>query len=99
MPSAGAHSSSSSFNKKMYVPSLPFVREFLPGLFYLLIPNPPQTDPQTELPIPAHADTLWEVEVKTAQPIRDTPVHQAIDVLLEFQGLMKGLLDLRRQDM
>lgn len=58
-----------------------------------------KADPKTELPIPAHAETLWEVEVKTAHPIRDTPVSKAIDVLLEFQGLMKGLLDLRRQDM
>jgi mediator of RNA polymerase II transcription subunit 18 len=68
-------------------------------LSHFSIPNPLQTDPQTELPIPAHDDTLWEVEVKTAQPIRDTPVSDAISVLLEFQGLMKGLLDLRRQDM
>ncbi|EAU84523.1 hypothetical protein CC1G_00042 [Coprinopsis cinerea okayama7 len=57
-----------------------------------------QADPKTEKPIPAHADTLWQVEVKTAAPIRDTPVQLAIDQLLEFQTLMKGLLDLRRQD-
>ncbi|TFK27017.1 hypothetical protein FA15DRAFT_679209 [Coprinopsis marcescibilis] len=57
-----------------------------------------QADPKTDRPIPAHEDTLWEVEVKAAAPIRDTPVKQAIEMLLEVQGLMKGLLDLRRQD-
>jgi hypothetical protein len=33
----------------------------------------PQADLKTELPIPAHPDTLWEVEVKTAAPVRNTP--------------------------
>jgi mediator of RNA polymerase II transcription subunit 18 len=58
-------------------------------------------DPKTQLPIPAHTDTLWEVEVKTAQPIRntqETPLSGAIEAVLEIQLLMKGLLDLRRQD-
>lgn len=62
---------------------------------------PFQVDPKTQLPIPAHADTLWEVEVKTADPIRnsqETPLTHAIDAVLEVQILMKGLLDLRRQD-
>lgn len=96
-----------------------------------------QVDPKTSKPIPAHPDTLWEVEVKTAAPIKsgitavgggpaargggpnslshlglhpsgsgsqvmgsqgDTPVRQAIELVLEVQTLMKGLLDLRRQD-
>ncbi|KAK7060130.1 hypothetical protein VNI00_000894 [Paramarasmius palmivorus] len=58
-------------------------------------------DPKTQQPIPAHADTLWEVEVKTATPIRnsqETPLSQAIEDVLQVQMLMKGLLDLRRQD-
>jgi mediator of RNA polymerase II transcription subunit 18 len=60
-----------------------------------------QVDLKTQLPIPAHPDTLWEVEVKTAQPIRntqETPLSHAIDAVLQVQMLMKGLLDLRRQD-
>jgi len=58
-------------------------------------------DPRTQKPIPAHQDTLWEVEVKTANPIRntqETPLSQSVDAVLEVQLLMKGLLDLRRQD-
>ncbi|KAA1466302.1 hypothetical protein DENSPDRAFT_856026 [Dentipellis sp. KUC8613] len=58
-------------------------------------------DPKTQKPIPAHADTLWEVEVRTESPIRntqETPLSQAINAVLEVQLLMKGLLDLRRQD-
>ncbi|TDL29424.1 hypothetical protein BD410DRAFT_811071 [Rickenella mellea] len=60
-----------------------------------------QVDPKTQKPIPAHADTLWEVEVKTANPVRntqETPLSASIDAILEVQLLMKGLLDLRRQD-
>lgn len=60
-----------------------------------------KVDPKTQLPIPAHTDTLWEVEVKTAHPIRntqETPLSGAIEAVLEIQLLMKGLLDLRRQD-
>jgi len=60
-----------------------------------------QVDPRTQKPIPAHADTLWEVEVKTASPVRntqETPLSKSIDAVLEVQLLMKGLLDLRRQD-
>ncbi|PSR74991.1 hypothetical protein PHLCEN_2v9405 [Hermanssonia centrifuga] len=58
-------------------------------------------DLKTQKPIPAHGDTLWEVEVKTASPVRntqDTPLSQSIEAVLEVQLLMKGLLDLRRQD-
>ncbi|OCH92890.1 hypothetical protein OBBRIDRAFT_391735 [Obba rivulosa] len=58
-------------------------------------------DPKTQKPIPAHADTLWEVEVKTAAPVRntqETPLSQSVDAVLDVQLLMKGLLDLRRQD-
>ncbi|KAI0347189.1 hypothetical protein BDW22DRAFT_1321929 [Trametopsis cervina] len=60
-----------------------------------------QMDPKTQKPLPAHADTLWEVEVKTASPVRntpETPLKRSIDSVLEVQLLMKGLLDLRRQD-
>ncbi|KIM67908.1 hypothetical protein SCLCIDRAFT_1210050 [Scleroderma citrinum Foug A] len=67
-----------------------------------------QVDPKTSLPIPAHADTLWEVEVKTATPVNTTApqggqiqvntVRSAIEAVLEVQLVMKGLLDLRRQD-
>ncbi len=60
-----------------------------------------KVDPRTQKPIPAHADTLWEVEVKTATTIRntqETPLSKSIEAVLEVQLLMKGLLDLRRQD-
>jgi mediator of RNA polymerase II transcription subunit 18 len=61
-----------------------------------------QVDPKTQQPIPAHADTLWEVEVKTASPTRntqDTPLRISVNAVVEVQLLMKGLLDLRRQDL
>jgi mediator of RNA polymerase II transcription subunit 18 len=61
----------------------------------------PQADLKTELPIPAHPDTLWEVEVKTAAPVRntpETPLSAAVEAVLEMQRLMKGILDLKRQD-
>ncbi|KAH8118370.1 hypothetical protein DFH11DRAFT_1686550 [Phellopilus nigrolimitatus] len=60
-----------------------------------------QVDSRTQKPIPAHVDTLWEVEVKTANPVRntqETPLSQTIEAVLEVQLLMKGLLDLRRKD-
>lgn len=60
-----------------------------------------QVDPKTQQPIPAHTDTLWEVEVKNALPIRNTqesPLSQVVNAVLEVQLFMKGLLDLRRQD-
>jgi hypothetical protein len=60
-----------------------------------------QVDLRTERPIPAAPETLWEVEVKTASPVRntqETPLSQYIDAVLEVQVLLKGLLDLRRQD-
>ncbi|KAI0796768.1 hypothetical protein C8Q75DRAFT_729627 [Abortiporus biennis] len=58
-------------------------------------------DLKTGKPIPAHADTLWEVEVKTATPVRntqETPLSKYVEAVLDVQLLMKGLLDLRRQD-
>ncbi|KAI0774172.1 hypothetical protein C8Q74DRAFT_814937 [Fomes fomentarius] len=58
-------------------------------------------DPKTGNPIPAKVDTLWQVEVKTAAPVRntqETPLSQSLDAVLEVQLRMKGLLDLRRQD-
>jgi mediator of RNA polymerase II transcription subunit 18 len=64
--------------------------------------DPIQVDSKTQEPIPVHADTLWEVEVKTASPVRNTqekPLSQYIDAIVEVQVLMKGLLDLRRQDL
>jgi mediator of RNA polymerase II transcription subunit 18 len=60
----------------------------------------PQADFRTELPIPAHPDTLWEVEVKTASPVRnspETPLSAAVEAVLEVQRFMRGLLDLQRQ--
>ena len=60
-----------------------------------------QVDPKTSKPIPAHSDTLWEVEVKTASPVRNTPempLSVSVEAVMEVQILMKGLLDLRRQD-
>lgn len=60
-----------------------------------------QVDPKTQKPIPASQQTLWEVEVKTATPVtssKDNPLSQYVDNVLEVQLLMKGLLDLRRQD-
>ena len=59
-----------------------------------------QADPKTGKPMPAHPDTLWEVEVKTAAPVRtqEAPLSQSIEAVLDVQLLMKGLLDLRRQD-
>ncbi|KAH9938251.1 uncharacterized protein B0H18DRAFT_1112428 [Fomitopsis serialis] len=58
-------------------------------------------DQKTQKPIPAHPDTLWEVEVRTAAPVRnsqETPLSRYIEAVLETQLLMKGLLDLRRKD-
>lgn len=60
-----------------------------------------QIDPKTQKPAPAHVDTLWEVEVKTAMPVRGTqefPLKAHIESVIEVQRFMKGLLDLRRQD-
>jgi mediator of RNA polymerase II transcription subunit 18 len=60
-----------------------------------------QVDPRTEAPVPASASAPWEVEVKTAQPVRntqETPLPVAIAAVLEVQRLLRGLLDLRRLD-
>lgn len=60
-----------------------------------------QADPVSGRPIPARPDTLWEVEVRNATPARNTPeapLSRTVDAVLEVQLLMKGLLDLRRQD-
>ncbi len=60
-----------------------------------------KVDPKTQEPVAAHADTLWQVIVKTANPVRGTqevPLGRHIEAVLEVQVLMKGLLDLRRQD-
>ena len=64
-------------------------------------PNIIKTDLTTQDPIPAHEDTPWQVIVKTANPVRGTqevPLGRHIEAVLEVQALMKGLLDLRRQD-
>ena len=77
-------------------------RHSLPGAVLIDLSDiSTQSDPKTGKPIPAHVDTLWEVEVKTAAPVRntqETPLSQSLDAVLEVQLLMKGLLDLRRQD-
>lgn len=75
---------------------------FRRGALVILMFQQEQVDPKTQQPIPAHTDTLWEMEVKTASPIRntqETPLSHAVDAVLEVQLLMKGLLDLRRQDL
>ncbi|KAK0230504.1 uncharacterized protein ARMOST_05593 [Armillaria ostoyae] len=74
---------------------------FRRGMLVIQMFQQEKIDPKTQEPIPASADTLWEVEVKTAFPVRntqDTPLSRAIDAVLDVQLLMKGLLDLRRQD-
>ncbi|KAG7097253.1 hypothetical protein E1B28_004619 [Marasmius oreades] len=74
---------------------------FRRGLLLIQMFQQEQVDPKTQKPIPAHSDTLWEVEVKTAAPIRnsqETPLSSAIEQVLQVQTFMKGLLDLRRQD-
>lgn len=75
---------------------------FRRGPLVILMFQQEQVDPKTQLSNPAHADTLWEVEVKTASPIQNTqenPLSHSIEAVLEVQLLMKGLLDLRRQDL
>jgi len=60
-----------------------------------------QVDSNTQDPIPTPEDTPWQVMVKTANPVRGTqevPLGRHIEAVLEVQALMKGLLDLRRQD-
>ena len=74
-----------------------FATDDLPLLSLTIV----QVDQKTQKPIPAHPDTLWEVEVKTANPVRntqETPLKDVIASVLEVQLLMKGLLALRRQD-
>lgn len=48
--------------------------------------------------MPAHADAPWQVEVKTApmHNTQETPISHMVDVVLEVQRLMKGILDLQR---
>ncbi|RDB23265.1 hypothetical protein Hypma_009640 [Hypsizygus marmoreus] len=75
---------------------------FRRGTLVILMFQQEQVDPKTQQPIPAHTDTLWEVEVKTASPIRntqETPLSHSVNAVLEVQLFMKGLLDLRRQDL
>ncbi|KAI0251310.1 hypothetical protein BJV78DRAFT_1275407 [Lactifluus subvellereus] len=74
---------------------------FRRGRLVIQIFQEEQIDPKTQEPIPAHADTLWQVIVKTANPVRGTqesPLSRHIEAVLEVQALMKGLLDLCRQD-
>jgi mediator of RNA polymerase II transcription subunit 18 len=74
---------------------------FRRGRLVIQIFQEEQVDPNTQQPIPAHEDTPWHVVVKTANPVRgtqDVPLSQHIEAVLEVQALMKGLLDLRRQD-
>nr|GAT53890.1 predicted protein [Mycena chlorophos] len=74
---------------------------FRRGMLVIQMFQQEQVDPKTQQPIPAHADTLWEVEVKTASPTRNTqdnPLSISVNAVVEVQQLMKGLLDLRRQD-
>ena len=64
-------------------------------------PNVVKADPNTQDPVLPHEDAPWQVIVKTANPVRGTqeiPLGRHIEAVLEVQALMKGLLDLRRQD-
>ncbi|KAH8830661.1 hypothetical protein DL96DRAFT_961311 [Flagelloscypha sp. PMI_526] len=74
---------------------------FKRGLLVIQLSQQEQFDPNTQQPITAQQSTLWEVEVRTAEPVQNTPekpLKQYIDAVLEIQTLMKGLLDLQRQD-
>ena len=102
MFSGGATSSSRCSSKSTYVYLLlcsACGKLTIVGLTVVLLCD--QADPKTGKPMPAHPDTLWEVEVKTANPVRntqETPISRAVDAVLEVQLLMRGLLDLRRKD-
>ena len=92
----GAWSSRCSNKSRLVAPSEPKTQTYHIDRF-----SYPQVDPKTSKPIPAHSDTLWEVEVKTASPVRNTPempLSVSVEAVMEVQILMKGLLDLRRQD-
>ncbi|KAH9951678.1 hypothetical protein B0H21DRAFT_186282 [Amylocystis lapponica] len=74
---------------------------FRRGILVIQMFQQEHVDPKTQKPIPSKPDALWEVEVKTAAPVRnsqETPLSQYVQAVLEVQLLMKGLLDLRRQD-
>ncbi|KAI0939250.1 hypothetical protein AcV5_000720 [Taiwanofungus camphoratus] len=74
---------------------------FRRGILVIQMFQQEQIDSKTQKPIPAHTDALWEVEVRTAAPVRnsqETPLSRYVEAVLEVQLLMKGLLDLRRQD-
>ncbi|KAI9512262.1 hypothetical protein F5148DRAFT_1279984 [Russula earlei] len=74
---------------------------FRRGRLVIQIFQEEQVDSKTQEPIPAHADAPWQVIVKTANPVRGTqevPLGRHIEAVLEVQALMKGLLDLHRQD-
>lgn len=87
-----------------YIKRSPIYRRgylFRRGRLIIQIFQEEQVDAITQEPIPAHADTLWQVIVKTANPVRGTqevPLGRHIEAVLEVQALMKGLIDLRRQD-
>ena len=93
IPSVAGQSSFKCSNKNRSVPYW--------KLSTTLLIDVSKVHPQTKKPIPAAADTLWEVEVKTANPVhntQETPLSKSIEAVLEVQMLMKGLLDLRRKD-
>ncbi|KAI9466922.1 hypothetical protein BJY52DRAFT_1111099 [Lactarius psammicola] len=87
-----------------YIKRSPIYRRgyvFRRGKLIIQIFQDEQVDANTQEPIPAHADSLWQVIVKTANPVRGTqevPLSRHIEAVLEVQALMKGLIDLRRQD-
>lgn len=87
-----------------YIKRSPIFRRgyvFRRGRLIIQIFQEEQVDVKTQESIPAHADTLWQVIVKTANPVRGTqevPLSRHIEAVLEVQVLMKGLIDLRRQD-
>jgi mediator of RNA polymerase II transcription subunit 18 len=51
-----------------------------------------QANMTTGEPMAAHPDTPWQVEVKTASPVRNTqemPLSKYVDAVVEVQQLMK----------
>jgi len=60
-----------------------------------------RVDAKSDKPIHADVEALWEVEVKSVSPTRntpETPLAKVVDAILDVQRSMRGLLDLRRKD-
>ena len=55
-----------------------------------------QIDPKTRKNIASHASAPWQVKCRAYT--KDVPLQQAIDAVLELQLIVKGWLDLARQE-